>query len=128
MLVTTSFTKECDLPVIAGEPLEGTLTVVDSAGTVVVVTSDWSVKSQVRSNSKSDTVLHEWTSEGDSPNVTVDGSGHIVIRATGLQTMTWFLTWHNSTVWDMFATDPDGVPHKILKGRVFIEPSVTRIP
>lgn len=128
MLVTTNFTKECDLPVIAGEPLEGTLTVVGGTGIAVVITSDWIIKSQVRSNSKSDIVLHEWTSQGDSPNVTVDGSGRIVIHATGSQTMTWFLTWNNSMVWDMFATDPDGVPHKILKGRVFIEPSVTRIP
>lgn len=116
------------LVIQAGIPLRKGVPVLDSANQPVPMTDEWSARAQVREHETADVVLHEWTTEGLTPNAEIDTvNGRIVLTATAVQTAAFAVTWPVLTpVWDLIVTDAAGEPHKLPSDVVSVELTITR--
>lgn len=94
----------------------------DAAKTLITTWTNWSVLAQVRDRPESETVLHEWTSQGVSPNVTFSGSD-IVLHIPHATSAAW--TWTHGR-YDVELTSPSGDVARIAEGHITISREVTR--
>lgn len=93
--------------------------IVDTEGRPVDLTG-WSARSQVRSDVRTDRVLHEWS----SANGTVElDNAYVTLRVAPDTSTAWDWT---SGVYDVELTSPDHVVYRVAEGRVSVSPEVTR--
>lgn len=99
----------------------------DANGALVTNWTGFSVKGQIRERPESPTVLHEWTSEGATPNVTFSGST-VVLALPNAVSSAW--TWTHAR-YDVELTDPSGKKARIAPpensgGHVIVSRETTR--
>jgi hypothetical protein len=94
----------------------------DADGDLITTWTGFSVKGQVRERPESPTVLHEWTSQGGTPNVSFEGSD--VVLALPHATSTAF-AWRHAR-YDVELTDPSGLVARIAEGHITVDREVTR--
>jgi len=110
-----------DLTIEQGSDWALTFPVLDSEDEPVDV-SAWSARAQVRARAEDATILHDWTSTSPTGGIKLGLQG-ITLSVTAAQSSAW--TWRRG-VWDLELVDPDGVVTRIAKGRVHVDPEVTR--
>lgn len=121
-----------DVDVIAGDPLDLTVPLLDDATEQPVpITSaaGWSGRAQIRRNIHSTVVLHEFTTTGPNPTsyVVTGTAGAIRLTATAAQTGAWQQVWPSwVTGWDLDVTDPTGAVHQVATGLIRLRPQYTR--
>jgi hypothetical protein len=99
----------------------------DANGALITNWTGFSVKGQIRERPESPTVLHEWTSQGASPNVTFSGSDVVLDLPKAVSSA---FTWTHAR-YDVELTDPSGkvaciAPPENSGGHVIINREVTR--
>uniref|UniRef100_UPI003F493DB7 hypothetical protein n=1 Tax=Pseudonocardia sp. CA-138482 TaxID=3240023 RepID=UPI003F493DB7 len=110
-----------DVTVPQGAAWSRAWNITDAAGNPLTVTG-WSVRAQVR-YSHSDTVLFEWNTAGGVGIGSAQASGTTVtILLTGSESPAW--TW-TTAVYDVYLTDPGGVPTRIVEGVFAVSQSIT---
>jgi hypothetical protein len=101
-----------DIAVRAGQALEFSVPVLDSAGLVVPAAGIASARAQVREGLSGGTLLHEFSTESGGATVSTDGL--VVLTATAEQTAAWSATWPAAGAWwDLEVTDVADQPHQI---------------
>lgn len=130
-------TTRVDLDVNAGDRFDLLVPILDADDLPVAVLDPavWSARAQVRRNVFAVEVLHEWTTDGVTPNaVVVAGeAGAVRLTASAAETAAWQADWSDwSCGWDLDVTTPptpdapDGAPHRIAQGRFRLHPEYTR--
>lgn len=94
----------------------------DANGVPITVWTGFTVKGQIRERPASSTVLHEWTSQGASPNASFSGSDIVLSLPHAASTA---FTWTRAS-YDVELTDPSGMVARIAEGEVIIDREVTR--
>ena len=99
--------------------------VLDAVNQVVTITG-WTAKAQVR-RSEADPLLHEWTTEGGSPNAAIDGDG-LVLDLIGSVTSEW--GW-SAAQFSIELTEPPegqtpGRVHTIARGVIRARQEITQ--
>lgn len=107
-----------DLVILQGATW-GVIIPVLAAGGGPADLAGWSVRSQVRSNRSSATVLHEWTTVAG--NATIDES-NVVLTVDADESSAWEWT---SGVYDVELFQGD-IVHRIKQGSVRVDPETTR--
>ncbi|MFC5997100.1 hypothetical protein ACFQE5_23080 [Pseudonocardia hispaniensis] len=140
VITVATATTLIDLEVNPGDPIDLLVPILDANDAPVQIDdpAGWSARSQVRATWQAGQVLHEWTTTGAAPNAEIVAGlpGHVRLTATPEQTAAWQQTWPALDVaWDLDVTepatgpdDPDGgpTPHRIAKGRIRLNPQITR--
>lgn len=128
----TATVKRVLVEVIPGEPLSVSLPILDSTGANVTVADNtaWSALAQARTDWRSSTVLHTFTTAGASPNITITEAtpGVVVLTATAAETAAWQTAWTispPSAVADVFVTDNSSVEHCIASLVLAVLPVTT---
>lgn len=83
----------------------------------------YTVKAQVRETPGSETVLAEWSTANGRLAIPLPETGAIVFEIPAVETSGY--TWAEG-VWDMELTAPNGRVERLLSGRVYVDPEVTR--
>jgi hypothetical protein len=98
--------------------------ILDETGQPVAL-AGYQARLQIRECTEApDPPLADWSTEGDSPVITIDGTGQrFVFFVSGAVTGAY--PWRHG-VFDMLVTDPDGNPDRVLRGEAEIELAVTR--
>jgi hypothetical protein len=96
--------------------------VKDASGVLITNWTGWSVKGQVRERVESPTTLHEWTSQGGSPNATFEDSD-VVLSLPNATSTAWL--WRHAR-YDVELTDPQSRVVRIAEGHVTVSREVTR--
>ena len=110
-----------NLRVVAGEPVDVSIPVLDGNDAVVLTATapSWEIAAQIRTAYTADTALYEFTS-----SLSV---GIARIQAPGADTADWATDWENlRNPWDLLVTDDEGKPHVICSGWVIVYPTITR--
>ncbi|GAA0897672.1 hypothetical protein [Pseudonocardia zijingensis] len=129
-------TTRLDVEVNAGESIDLLVPILDCHDEPVAIPigseGSWSARAQVRRNALASTVLHEWSTDGDTPNaVIVPGTpGKVRLLATDEETTGWQATWPDYTCsWDIELTEPaanGGETHRIAEGPFGLRAQHTR--
>lgn len=94
----------------------------DANGTLIAAWTNYSVRSQVRADPSSATVLYEWTSQGGTPNAAFVGSSvELDIPHTVSAAWAWI-----TGRYDVELTDPVGKVSRIAEGPITVSREVTR--
>jgi hypothetical protein len=120
-----------DVKVLAGEPFELTVPVLDQTSTPVPMVNLTSARAQVRPSIDSNQVLHLFSTEDDEPDAEITDDG-VVLTASSGTTALWQQVWPGiapTTVvwWDLEVTDAGGVVHQVtMPGLITLYHQVTR--
>lgn len=133
-LSVSALPNRVDLTVLAGQPFELSLPVLDGAGDPVPAASLASARAQVRETVADDTVLHTWSTEDDPATAEITGTsaGAVLLTATGDVTAAWQDDWpgcapRSVAWWDLEVVDTDGITHPItVPGTITLVHQVTR--
>jgi hypothetical protein len=87
--------------------------------------SGWSARMQIRSTVESNVVLVDLSTENEGILLTYNNPGTILIRLTTRQTNAF--TWVTG-VYDLELYSPQFESYRLIKGKVKIDPQVTRVP
>lgn len=114
-LCNPSRVPQHNLGIVQGQDGDGILVpVVDVANTPVDMTG-WTGRAQVRETYEAELV--------DELTVTCNSTG-VLVTWTGIQTSLWpQFTWG---VWDLEVTSPSGNTTRLIEGKVYLSPEVTR--
>jgi len=122
-----------DVTVLAGEPFELAVPVLDGAGDPVAAGGIASARAQVRPDVASGQVLHLFsTADPATAEITGTTAASVVLTASSDETSLWQEDWPGCaprTVvwWDLEVTDADGVAHQITSpGTITLVHQVTR--
>ena len=96
--------------------------VKDANDVLITNWSGFSFKAQVRDRASSATVLHEWTSQGATPNATFSGSD-VVLAVPAAVSSAW--TFKYGRV-DFELTGPDSKVARLDSAWIVVDPEVTR--
>lgn len=119
-IVITPAATLLEWTLIKGDDFALELPVLDFAEQAVDMTG-WTAKAQVR-RSEVEPVLHEWTTEGVSPNATITGST-LVLDVVGDVTTAW--PWTSAQI-SVEVTEPDGRAHTIARGTIRARAEITQ--
>lgn len=108
--------RNFDLEIEQGSDYEASVPVFASDDTPQDATG-WTARGQIRQTIADAAVAHELDA-----NLTVAGP-NLTIAIPGDVSSTW--AWREG-VYDIKLTDPNGKPGRFLKGRVVVDPAVTR--
>jgi hypothetical protein len=109
------------------DPIIEIKNVKDANNVLITNWTGYSIKGHIRERPESPTVLHEWTSQGASPNVTFSGS-NVVLDLPNAVSSAW--TWTHAR-YDVELTDPQGKKARIAPpensgGHVIVDRETTR--
>lgn len=110
-----------NLRVVAGEPFELTVPILDGTGTLVSGADSpaWQSEAMIRTEFDSETALYEFTT-----SIT---AGNVLIQATAEHTAGWQDDWANfRNPWDLMVIDDDDEVHYICAGIVSLYTTITR--
>ena len=110
-----------NLRVVAGEPVDVRVPILDGNGATVLTATgpEWTIAAQVRTTFDAATALYTFT--------TSLSVGIARIQADGDDTADWLANWTDLRYpWDLVITDPAGDNHVICSGWVTVYPTVTR--
>lgn len=110
-----------NITVPQGAAWSRTWSITDSNNQPLTVTG-WSVRAQIRL-SHDDLVLFEWNTTGGVGIGTATASGTTVtVALNGADSAAWTFT---KAEYDVYLTDPRGVPTRIVEGQLTVSPSIT---
>lgn len=118
--VITPAATVLDWTLIKGDDFALELPVLDAAEQAVDMTG-WTAKAQVR-RSAVEPVLHEWTTEGVTPNATI-ATSTLTLDVDGAITTTW--GWSAAQI-SVEVTEPDGRAHTIARGTIRARDEITQ--
>lgn len=107
-----------DLHIDQGSEYRLRVPVLDQDGDAVNLTG-WSLRGEIRATHSSPYVLYDL---GDSLAVD-DDDVHVLLTILASDSAPWVWT---SAVYDIEIVDPGGSVYRLLQGRVFVSPGVTR--
>lgn len=110
-----------NLRIVAGEPVDFTVPILKSDGTLDTSAGSpsWDSEAQIRTSYESEIVLFTFT--------TSILAGLVRVQAPSSATATWQAEWNNfRNRWDLVVTDLDDLPHVLCGGWVYLYPTVTR--
>lgn len=114
-----SVTQQHNLTIPQGTTWGVAWPIVDTEGRSVDLTG-WSARSQVRSDVRTEDVLHEWSSEAGTAEL---DNSYVTLRVAPEVSTDW--TWRDG-VYDVELTSPDHVVYRVAEGRISVSPEVTR--
>lgn len=116
-------TQTIEIEIFQGASFSRAFNVLDQAG-VPVNLAGYSAAMQIRPFPSSSEVMLEATTANSLLTISSSITGLIVLSLTPQQTAAFA---YNSAVYDMLLTSPTGLISKAFKGKVSIEPVITRI-
>jgi hypothetical protein len=111
-----------DLVIPQGSTWNRSWDITDTAGNPATLTG-WSAQSQIRPSPGAATLLFEWnTTSGPGIGVATITGSTVQIELTGIDSALWAFL---SGSYDVYLTDTNGSPTRIVEGSVRVSPSVT---